>query len=151
MKALSKRSSAQARERLGELRLALAAETDQKIGGDGQLGHGSAQIRHQLAVFGEAVAASHAFEHGVRRRLQRQVHVLAHLGQLGHGGDDLGGEAERVGRHEAYALDARRPRPRAASSSAKPISRPSSLAPYELTVCPSSCTSRNPLAARART
>ena len=31
--------------------------------------------------------------------------MLAHLRQLGHGRDDLGREAERVGRDEADALD----------------------------------------------
>src|SRR5581483_3043437 len=47
-----------------------------------------------------------ALEHAVGRALQRQVDVLADLGRLGHGGDHLGREVDRIRRREADALDA---------------------------------------------
>jgi hypothetical protein len=59
-----------------------------------------------LPVELDVVAAAHALQHGVVAGLDRDVEVLADLGQLGDGLDDTLRHVLRVRREEAVARDA---------------------------------------------
>ena len=66
-----------------KLRLGLAGEARDDVGGDGAVGHVSAQGVHGGAVFLRGVAAAHAFKHRGRPGLQRQVELPHDPRQLG--------------------------------------------------------------------
>ena len=64
-------------ERGLEVRVALAGEADDQVGGERHVGAGAAQRVDDPPVAVGAVAAAHAGEHAVRAALERQVHVRA--------------------------------------------------------------------------
>ena len=64
-------------ERLGEVRLGLAREADDDVGGERAVGHVLADQRDAVHVALAVVGAAHRLQHPARARLQRQVDVLA--------------------------------------------------------------------------
>ena len=89
-----------------EIRLALAGERYDDVGGEGHVGQRAAD---QLDLFHEGlggVAAEHAAQHAVAPRLHGQVELLAHGGLARHDLDELFGDVVGVRRGEAHAADA---------------------------------------------
>ena len=76
-------------ERVVEVALGLAGKAGDEVGRDADVGHGGAQGADAIQVPGGCVASPHPVEHAVRARLGREVHVLAHAGQLGDGRDEV--------------------------------------------------------------
>ena len=104
-------------ERLREVRLGLAREADDDVGRQRAVGHVLADQRDAVEVALAVVGAAHRLEDPRRARLQRQVDVLAERGELGVRAHDVLAHVLGVRARVADAVDARRPRRRARSSS----------------------------------
>ena len=99
-----------------EIRLGLAGEADDDVGGDGDV---APRVLHPLDaahVLVARVEPLHSLEHARRSGLHRQMHVIAQRRILVDGVDDLLHEIARMRGGEAHAADARNlgPRGRAA-------------------------------------
>ena len=92
-------------QRLLEVRLRLAGEPHDEIGGERELSHRRPELCDQLEVARAGIAAVHALEDPVGAGLQRQVEVLHHLGHVADGLHQARGEIVGIRGGEADALD----------------------------------------------
>ena len=88
-----------------EVRLGLAGEAHDDVGGDGRVGDARAHLVDDREVALLAVAAPHRLEHRVGAGLQRHVQAGHHVRRLGHRLDDVVGEVPRVRAGEAHPLE----------------------------------------------
>src|SRR5215207_5285183 len=93
-------------QRLLEVLVRLAGETDDDVRGEREPRHGRAQPSDALEVFLARIATQHALERARRAALHRQVHVLAHSRYFGQCGDHPVAEIVGMRAGEAHPPDA---------------------------------------------
>ena len=87
-------------EGLLELRLGLAREPDDDVGGEGDAGNGRTELPHDFEIPLPGVAPQHPLQHRVGAALYRQVHVLADGRRARHRLDDAWREVGGIGAGE---------------------------------------------------
>ena len=89
-----------------EVRLGLAGEAHDDVGGDRRFGHGGTYPLEDAEVTIGAIGAPHPLEHVVGPGLQGHVQRRHHVGRLGHRLDDVVGEVAGMRRREPHPLQA---------------------------------------------
>ena len=84
-----------------ELCFRLAAEADDDVGGQGQVGDGGHRGGDLLAVLGDAVDATHAAKELIVTGLHREVELFAHRGEVTHRLEELRHRVARMRGEEA--------------------------------------------------
>ena len=79
----------QKRERFLKLRLGLARETHDDVGGDGEVGHHLPGVIHQLQIAPHVVAAVHGLQYPVTAALDGQMDAVADFSASCHGVEEL--------------------------------------------------------------
>src|SRR5207237_6390454 len=94
------------RERLLEVLLRLAGETDDDVGREREMGNRRAKLVDESEIESAVVLPLHPAEHAVRPRLNWQVKRRTDRRGVGHGTDEVRVEVPRMRRHEAEASQA---------------------------------------------
>jgi hypothetical protein len=89
-----------------EVRLGLAREAYDDVGGDRGVRHRGPHLVDDAEVALRAVTAAHRLEYRVGARLQRHVQAVTDVRRLGHRGDHIVGEVLRMRAGEPHAFQA---------------------------------------------
>lgn len=83
-----------------------AAESDDKVAGNGMAGDLFSDARHHFAILCDGIATFHGLEHAIRAALQRDVEIGRAFGQRADGGEQVVAHVLGIIGHEFQTLDA---------------------------------------------